>query len=417
MPVMLAAFLTNAAMANVAWRFSYGRPFFKTSAIFGYDEKIEKYHSFIRGLPERAWSSDSSTAKSFRHEMQAPFLAIIRCQLEKDGGVQQSPQSTIKRPQDHIIPSLEGPSDSAKRVNAELKVLECLLRSIKQLPSSKEKDQYDVVMGFHPFVGKPSLHTFARPIPTSATFVLRLILEAYKSWCILPGGKRNASNSRLHTLKFAQDVHKTVARFRLSEPFEPRPGCDCSDCVDPGLVEQLRMFESDLSIFTSEKRFDLYHQSPVVAGYQMTRILARATNLGTLFCNISQFVGVILHLYNFLRQFDLIDEESVLLEHLCNVIGHNIFRGPRPTLNFFSQYAAFQKMTFKFNNKTRTFVFGEPKEHKKQIHPHGLSVMTGLNDCGFRPFCNRWAPVWRGVDKLRRITNKVRTLKGKRPFV
>lgn len=181
MPVMLAAFLTNAAMANVASRFSYGRPFFETSAIIGYEEIIKKYQSFMRGIPEKAWPSDSSTANAFKHEMQAPFLAIIRFQLEKDGGVQQSPQSTIERPQDHIIPPLEGPSDSAKRVDAELKVLECLLRSIKQLPSFKEKDEYDVIMGFHPFVGKPNLHTYVRPVPTSATFVLRLILEAYKS--------------------------------------------------------------------------------------------------------------------------------------------------------------------------------------------------------------------------------------------
>lgn len=42
---------------------------------------------------------------------------------------------------------------------------------------------------------------------------------------------------------------------------------------------------------------------------------------------------------------------------------------------------------------------------KSQLHPHGLSVMTGLNDCGFMPYCNRWGPVWRGVDKLSRITN------------
>lgn len=96
------------------------------------------------------------------------------------------------------------------------------------------------------------------------------------------------------------------------------------------------MLESDLSIFISENRFNLYFQSPVVAGYQMTRILARATLLGIYLCNIRQYVGVTLHLYNYLRQYDLIDEECVLLEHLCNVMGHNIFRGPRPTLNFYS---------------------------------------------------------------------------------
>ena len=25
--------------------------------------------------------------------------------------------------------------------------------------------------------------------------------------------------------------------------------------------------------------------------------------------------------------------------------------------------------------------------------------MTGLSDCGFRAFCNRWGPLWRGVEK------------------
>lgn len=39
------------------------------------------------------------------------------------------------------------------------------------------------------------------------------------------------------------------------------------------------MFDSDLSTFSSEKRFDFYHQSPVVAGHQLTRILAIATDL------------------------------------------------------------------------------------------------------------------------------------------
>lgn len=124
-------------------------------------------------------------------------------------------------------------------------------------------------------------------------------------------------NPRLHALKSAQDVHKSVVRFRLSEPFAPKSDCDRENCLDPGLMETLRRFETDLSILTSEKRFDLYDQSPVAAGHQMTRILARATDLGTRFCNLTQCVGTTLHLYNFLRQIDNIEEESVLLEHLC----------------------------------------------------------------------------------------------------
>ena len=119
--------------------------------------------------------------------------------------------------------------------------------------------------------------------------------------------------------------------------------------------------------YKTEKGFDLYHQSPIVAGYQMTRILARATIVGILSCNISQFVEVTLHLYNFLREFEFIDEESILLEHLCDAIGPNIFRGPRPTLKFFSQYAAIQGMAFKYDKKALNFMFGEPKDHRRLL--------------------------------------------------
>lgn len=85
----------------------------------------------------------------------------------------------------------------------------------------------------------------------------------------------------------------------------------------------------------------------------MTSILARATSLGTKSCNESQYVGVVLHLYNLLRHFELIEEESVLLEHLCETIGHNIFRGPRPSTNFYSQCVALQGATLQFDKKTR----------------------------------------------------------------
>ena len=71
--------------------------------------------------------------------------------------------------------ALEGPCNSIKRVDAEMKVFKFLLKSMKQLPS-KEVDQHDFVTGF-PFIHKPNLHEHVRPTPTGATFMLRLILE------------------------------------------------------------------------------------------------------------------------------------------------------------------------------------------------------------------------------------------------
>ena len=402
---MLAGFLTNAAIANVSSRFR-GR-FFDMSTIISREKMLEWLNSSTPGIPQTSGPSYTVVTNSFINEMQAPFIAIIQCQEGYNRHTHQAPQIMKGKPQDCITP-LEGPSDSIGRLDAEGKVFDSLLMSMKQLPCATPNNPYDLVMGFHPFIPMPDLNNYVGPIPTSATYVLRLIVESYKSWYILPTGEQRVPNSylRLHALRFAQDVHKSVVQFRLSEPFEPRPECDCSDCYDPGLMELLRMFESELSMFISEKRFDLYHQSPVVAGFQMTRILAEATYLGILFCNVEQYVGVVLHLYNLLRQHELIDEETVLLEPLCDVMGHNIFRGPRPTLNFFSQYAAFQAMTYNFDHKSRTFAFGESKIRRRQFNNHTLSVMTGLNECGCQPLCNRWGPVWRGIDKRSRLNNE-----------
>ena len=411
---MLAGFLTNAAIANVASRFC-GR-FFDMSAIISREKMLECLNSSTPGIHQTSGPSNTVVTNSFINEMQAPFMAIIQCQQGYNGHTYKAPQIMIGKPHE-CITHLEGPSDSIGRLGAEGKVFDSLLMSIKKLACTTPNNPYDLVMpnnphdlvmGFHPFIPMPDLKNYVGPIPTSATYVLRLIVESYKSWYILPTGEQRVSDSylRLHALRFAQDVHKSVVQFRLSEPFEPDPECDCSDCCDPGLMGLLQMFESELSIFISEKRFDLYHQSPVVAGFQMTRILAKATDLGILFCNIWQYVGVVLHLYNLLRQYDLIDEETVLLEPLCDIMGHNIFRGPRPTLNFFSQYAAFQAMTYNFNHKSRTFAFGESKIRPRQFNEHTLSVMTGLNECGCQPFCNRWGPVWRGVDKRSRLNNE-----------
>lgn len=404
---MLSGFLTNAAVANIAFRFRKGRRFFDTSKMISYEKVFEWFNSPTLGILETSGSPDSVVTEDFKYEMLAPFIAIILCQQGLTGHAHNALEDMIGKPQDYITP-IEGARDYTGRVTAEVRVLDSLLTSIKRFPRCPGSRHRDYVMGFHPFIIMPDLHNFVGPIPTSATFVLRLMLESYKSWYTLPAGMQRVPDAhlRLHALTFAQKLHKTVVRFRLSEPYEPIVGCECSDCCDPGLMEDLRMFESELSTFISDKKFDLYHQSPVVAGYQMTRILARATVLGILFCNIWQYVGVVLHLYNFLRQYDLIDEEKVLLEHICDVMGHNIFRGPRPTLKFYSHYAAFQAMTLKFNHKSRTFAFGESNIHRRQFNSHSLSVMTGLNECGCQPYCNRWGPVWRGVDKRSRVTNE-----------
>ena len=260
MPIMLAGFLTNAAIASVASRFLLRRRFSNITELISDKKSFEWFASSITGTPETSGFPDSVVTNAFIRELQAPFLAILLCQKGDNSYAQQVPHTMIGKPQDQIA-ALETPPNSIGRVCAELELFDSVLMSMKQLPHLEAKDRYDFVMGFHPFIPPPDLHRYLRPIPTSATFVLRLIVESYKSWSILPTGEQRVPNPslRIHVLSFAQDVHKNVVRFRLSEPFEPRPGCNCEDYYDPGLMEKLRTFETDLALFISEKKFDLYH--------------------------------------------------------------------------------------------------------------------------------------------------------------
>lgn len=143
----------------------------------------------------------------------------------------------------------------------------------------------------------------------------------------------------------------------------------------------------------SETRLDLYHHSLVIAGYQMTKNLARATTLGTCCANVGQFVGVGVHLYNLLRQLKLVDEESVLLENLCNVVGHCISRGPRPTRKFFTNLAAFQGIAIKWHKRTRKYSVVLSQERENRLFPYSISILSGLNENDFNPYCGHWDSV------------------------
>ncbi len=113
------------------------------------------------------------------------------------------------------------------------------------------------------------------------------------------------------------------------------------DCCCDTLARKIAKLEAQVMIITLEKRFDLYHQNPWVAGSHMLSILSRAADCGVRLCNRGSDVGTVLHLYNFLRQFGYLETEDVLLERLCAVIGPAIFSGARPEQGFSSRYTLF----------------------------------------------------------------------------
>lgn len=402
--MMLASFLTNAALAGVAVRYNYNNRFFDMSDIVKWKDVANEYKLMISTKTDEPQALDKHN--TLVRQLHHPWMAIRLCQQD----ICQPPQSNVEKPSAWLAPLNHWPPASSQHQKTDLRIFQRLVQSIKNSPYQRVENltPYDLVMGFHPFSLPPNLDKRLRPVSISAVFMLRVVLESYKSWQNIPGDLPfKPFNHRIHVLTFAQHIHKSVERFLSSDSFRPRSGCDCTDCQGPiALLDQTQSFSRDLVAFTRERCFDLYHQSPVVAGYQASRILARATNIGTLLCNRSQYVGIVLHMYNLLRQFHVIDTESVLLDNLCEVINHNIFRGPRPTRKFFSQYAAFSGAALEFDKKTRTHSMAIGSVLKRHLHPHRLSAFNGLNDCACKPRCNCWAPVWYGINAHHDISNK-----------
>lgn len=158
----------------------------------------------------------------------------------------------------------------------------------------------------------------------------------------------------------------------------------------------------------TERRFDLYYQAPWVAGHQKNEILSRVTGLGLRLCNRMRFLGTVLRLCNMLRQFDAIEEKTIILEEPCAVVAQGVFSGSRPDCNYFAIYAVFMGGRLSFDRSKRhkpnhngdfcsccgdnidlsngtnyNWRITMPKHFSKQLNSHIISAFDGLHCCRF----------------------------------
>lgn len=173
-----------------------------------------------------------------------------------------------------------------------------------------------------------------KPIPLQLIFGYEMLLSSYKAH-LWPGGKLNKENCRISVLKFAGDVQKSI-RTAVNSRI-----CACGLC-NTGILEYekrwLQTTESKLGNYLSEKRFDLYHQSPWTAGCHMIEILTLAIFEGSNLCFMTGDVCALLHLYNALRNLKRPIQPLKLLDQLCQVFLDELFNGALPTGTFTSQY-------------------------------------------------------------------------------
>jgi hypothetical protein len=104
----------------------------------------------------------------------------------------------------------------------------------------------------------------------------------------------------------------------------------------------LKVFEKELLEFTQKEHgLDLYHEAPVTVGQRVVAIHERFLIHGGMLWNHFGFLGSLMHLYNALKQLNIVSEVPIL-EALCKTLqtgNRGIFPGRFPTSNFQSSHS------------------------------------------------------------------------------
>ncbi|KAL8715671.1 MAG: hypothetical protein Q9225_006330 [Loekoesia sp. 1 TL-2023] len=172
---------------------------------------------------------------------------------------------------------------------------------------------------------------------TGLAFGMQLMTEIHRTQLWGVDSPPSRSNYRISSLKFAQDVKKEVeVVLKTSWP------CPCHSCRECELLLQLAGFLGLLEAYGGIRSFDLYSQNPWVAGTHMLQFLIMATDFGLRLCDLNDYLGVILHLYNALRQLKVIESPVPILERICSVLELTLFSGGgQPTAKFYNRFMRF----------------------------------------------------------------------------
>ena len=181
------------------------------------------------------------------------------------------------------------------------------------------------------------------------------------------------SACRLTALRLAQQAMKSISSIIKNKPCFP---CECTQT----LAYYLRVLERDLDEFVKHKCWDLYFQSPWVAGNHILEILDLCHYYGMKLFVYRHYLGAVVHSYNVLQQLAGL-ENIPLLEHICEQYKETFFPGgQRPTSNFRSSWTRYvgARLKFKKGHKSR--------DHRDSwcmaIPAHAARKAAGLGVCG-----------------------------------
>lgn len=173
-------------------------------------------------------------------------------------------------------------------------------------------------------------------------FGLRMLLSTCQCHTWPMEKTPTSTNCRVEALRFAEEALVSI-RAVLDDQSMP---CRCCRT----LAYHLELLKHDLQSFMTERVFDLFSQTPWVAGSQMLEILEATFYYGLKLTSYRHYVGSILHTYNVLTKIGGM-RPVPLLERLTTVLQDVVFCGSRPSQNFNSCFVRFMGGRIRFHTR------------------------------------------------------------------
>jgi hypothetical protein len=141
---------------------------------------------------------------------------------------------------------------------------------------------------------------------------------------------KNVPNPRIQALSFGKEVEKALRTLWAWLECE-NSARNATISAPAGMV--VVKTRSIIQDFVAAKRFDLFAQSPWVAGSVVSAIADLSLDSGLDLLNEGGFMSCVLHMYNMLRQIGVVALLAVtILEHLADLFAQPVFAGAqRPT--------------------------------------------------------------------------------------
>jgi hypothetical protein len=167
-------------------------------------------------------------------------------------------------------------------------------------------------------------------LSNSLGFGIRLFVETTRSYVWTTSGMNGLPNLWQQTLEFARYASDSISECRHLV----KDDTNYAEYFNEQLFEKWDELLQIVNGIRLRTRFDLYHQSPWVAGAFTSGILADVQFLGVNLLTQGGFFGLTLHLYNMLRHISTC-REIVVLEKLCGLFTNEVFMNEtRPTSRF-----------------------------------------------------------------------------------